>query len=191
MMLLALVLLCATSTTAREPKFCHDRDCPQFTGYEVRHYLPSQWIGTTVGYHLSYAHASYEGFEKIFRYILGNNSDGMRIPMTVPVACKIVPLGDGVSNFTILFFVPYLYQSHLPKPIDRTIFFTDLPAMKMYVRSFGGSITNKRLEKNLQKLKREIRKDKLRYVEEYYFAAAYNDPYTVTDRRNEVWLRAK
>lgn len=188
--LLALVLLYVASTTAHEPKFCQDKDCPEFTGYEVRHYLPSKWIGTTVK-SLSYVHASYVGFEKLFRYILGNNSYGMMIPMTVPVASKIFPLGDGISNYTTLFFVPFLYQSRLPMPIDRSIVFTDLPAMKVYVKSFGGFTTNKLLRKNLRKLKEEIRKDKLDYVEKYYFAATYSDPYTSTNRRNEVWLMAK
>ena len=139
---LALVLLYATSITAGKPKICHNLDCPKFTGYEVRHYLPSKWIGTTV-MSLSYTHASYEGFEKLFRYILGDNNDRMTIPMTVPVASKIVPLGDGESNFTTLFFVPFLYQSYLPTPTDHTLVFTDLPAMKVYVKSFGGLITNR------------------------------------------------
>ena len=106
---LVLVLLnvaIATPYKTSEPKFCHDLDCPKFTGYEVRHYLPSKWVGTTAT-STSYSTATSEGFEKLFKYILAANNDSIKIPMAAPVASKIVPLSGKESNYTTLFFVPF------------------------------------------------------------------------------------
>ena len=193
---LAFLLLCATSAASyrasilREPKFCHDLDCPKFSGYEVRHYLPSKWVGTTVT-STSYTTATGEGFEKLFRYISGANKDGIKIPMAAPVASKIVPLSGEESNYTTLFFVPFDYQENTPIPTDPTLAIINLPALKVYVKSFGGFITDELLKKKLKKLKEDLGKDGLGYVSEYYFAAAYDSPFRIINRHNEVWLKAK
>ena len=194
--LVVLVLLYATSAASysdsvlHEPKFCHYLDCPKFSGYEVRHYLPSKWVGTTVT-STSYTTATGEGFEKLFRYISGANKDGIKIPMAAPVASKIVPLSGEESNYTTLFFVPFDYQENTPIPTDPTLAIINLPALKVYVKSFGGFITDELLNKKLKKLKEDLGKDGLGYVSEYYFAAAYDSPFRIIDRHNEVWLKAK
>ena len=194
MSVLAFILLFAASSykaSASEPSFCHDLDCPKFNGYEVRHYLASKWVGTTVT-SASYSAATAKGFEKLFQYISGDNSDDVKIPMAAPVASKVVPLSGGERfNFTTLFFVPFSYQSDTPVPTDHALSITNLPAMKVYVKSFGGFITNELLTTNLKDLKEQLAKDKLGYVKEYYFAADYDSPFKLTNRHNEVWLKAK
>jgi hypothetical protein len=97
------------------PWFCHGLDCPPFAverrgdGYDVRVYPAGlRWTSTTVS-GSSYDDATATGFERLFRYISGENEGNEKIPMTAPVRVAVAP-GDGPfcdSNFTVSFFVPF------------------------------------------------------------------------------------
>lgn len=56
-------------------------------------------------------------------------------------------------------------------------------------RSFGGKPTAEDYMNELQTLADQIG-DSARYENAYYFFAGYDSPYKVSDRHNEVWLKA-
>ena len=156
-------------------------------GYETRQYSPSKWVGTT-STGTSYSVEVGKTFRKLFAYIEGANREGTKVPMAVPVASKIVPLGTGQSNFTTLFFVPFDYQASTPIPTDPTVAIVELPAITAYVKSFGGFMHDEQVKENIEKLRLGLDKDGLTYITDFYFVADYDSPYRLIDRHNEVWL---
>ena len=196
--LLSLFLLSLAASIRRdEPSFCHDLDCPKYTlvdkknGYEIRKYEPSKWVGTTIS-SMNYSSAVYTGFNRLFQYISGANTAKEKIPMAAPVATKIVP-GQGPaceSNFTVLFFTPFAYQANTPAPINPQLAIVNLPAITAYVASFGGWEGDTELEKYSSELAAQLIKDKVDFVQDYYFTAGYDPPYRIIGRHNEVWFLA-
>ncbi|XP_003383651.1 PREDICTED: heme-binding protein 1-like [Amphimedon queenslandica] len=191
--LAALITLSLAASIRDEPSFCHGLDCPKYTvtrkidDYEERQYEPSKWVGTTITSD-SYSQATEEGFKKLFDYIEGANKDGIKIPMASPVAVKIVPLPQGQSNYTVLFFVPFAYQSNTSIPTDPTLSIASLPALTAYVGQFGGYMSDKVEQEETTKLKNAMTKYGVQFVQQYSFAAGYDPPFRVIGRHNEVWL---
>jgi len=182
---------------SEEPWFCHDLNCPNYTvsarrdGYEVRDYDASKWVGTNV-ISTSWQNASQIGFMRLFDYISGENSAKEKIPMTAPVATKIVP-GQGPtcgSNFTIFFFIPFKYQASTPAPTNPDVGLFDLPKLTAYVIQYSGFASDETVTQYASKLADALDKDKTNYVTDYYFCASYDPPYRIIDRHNEVWFLA-
>lgn len=189
----------STRTKSDGPKFCNGLDCPRFTvlaekeGYEVRKYETSKWVGTTIT--SSDWHSSTQvGFDRLFKYISGENQGNIKVPMAAPVATKIQPgVGPGgVSNYTILFFVPFEYQSDTPVPTNPQLAIVTLPPITAYVSSFGGFESNADLEKYAERLSTDLQRDQAHFTTIPYFTAGYDSPYRFINRHNEVWfLQAK
>jgi len=187
----------AASIAQDEPVFCHDLDCPKYTlvakktGYEIRSYAPSKWVGTTLT-GSSYNKVVSDGFQLLFQYISGANSANEKIPMASPVATKIAPGPGsiGEKNFTVLFFTPFAYQANTPTPTDPRLALVSLPAITAYVASFGGFESDTDLEKQTSELVSNLDKDGVTYVKDSYFTAGYDPPFRVIGRHNEVWLLA-
>ena len=89
---------------------------------------------------MGYNKAAQDGFDLLFKYISEANSANEKIPMASPVATKIVPGpgSTGEKNFTVLFFTPFAYQANTPTPTDPRLALVSLPAITVYVASFGG-----------------------------------------------------
>ncbi|XP_071511020.1 heme-binding protein 2-like [Diadema antillarum] len=184
--------------TKARPAFCKGLDCPtfndQFVGkkYEERLYEAANWVGTEV-LDLSYERAVSQGFERNFHYISGNNTAGEKIPMTAPVAVRIIP-GQGPackSNFTIYFFIPHNMQSDPPQPTETDVFIQKFPRQSFYVRSFSGRAREEDWYKNADQLGEDLTLDNRTFEKSFYFTAGYDSPFTVLDRHNEVWFAAK
>ena len=195
---LATLIVCTFAIPARdrdEPGFCHDLDCPTYTtvskkdGYEVRKYDASRWVGTTITSRDDYKTAVNEGFDRLFDYISKGNKNNTAVPMATPVATKIEPGSNG-DNYTVLFFTPFAYKINTPVPNDTRLAIVDLPALTAYAISFPGYEGDNQLKEYLGKLKGDLQKDGMKYVEDYYFTAGYDPPYRFIGRHNEVWLAA-
>eukprot|EP00544_Gedaniella_sp_CCMP2646_P000026 CAMPEP_0202503894 /NCGR_PEP_ID=MMETSP1361-20130828/43078_1 /ASSEMBLY_ACC=CAM_ASM_000849 /TAXON_ID=210615 /ORGANISM="Staurosira complex sp., Strain CCMP2646" /LENGTH=87 /DNA_ID=CAMNT_0049137257 /DNA_START=114 /DNA_END=373 /DNA_ORIENTATION=- len=82
---------------AGSPPFCNNLDCPVYTvvtktaQYEIRKYAPSVWSSTNVTSVDSYNDATREGFQRLFKYISGANTNGTKVPMAAPVLVDVYP----------------------------------------------------------------------------------------------------
>ncbi len=187
----------ALPTLKDVPSFCDGLDCPKYTliavkkGYEIRKYEATKWVGTTVP-SMSFTTALHIAYGKIAAYISGANSANEKIPMATPIATKVVP-GQGPacnSNFTVLLFIPFAYQSKAPAPTDAQVALVDLPAVTAYVTSFGGWEADNELQEEASDLANTLIDDNVDYVKDFYLTASYDPPTKDTGRHNEVWFLA-
>ena len=198
---IVLSLICTVSLAVPivkyEPSFCDGLDCPKYSlvavkkGYEIRKYEATKWVGTTIP-SMSFTTALHIAYGKIAAYISGANSASEKIPMATPIATKVVP-GQGPacdSNFTVLLFIPFAYQSKAPAPTDPQVALVDLPAITAYVTSFGGWEADNELQQEASDLANTLIDDNLDYVKDFYLTASYDPPTKDTGRHNEVWFLA-
>lgn len=181
------------------PKFCHGIECPEFKtlektkGYEERQYFSKDWTSTTIT-DLDLDKATSTGFMRLFHYIQGENESSQKIDMTAPVITKIQP-GQGpvcAQNFTMSFYVPGAWQGKAPKPSSSDVFSQTLPAMTVYVKSFGGFMKEKTVVDKAAELAADLTKAGITdFHEDFYFSAGYDSPFHIVNRHNEIWFVKK
>jgi len=131
-------------------------------------------------------------FKKLFRYIIGVNSQQAEIKMTRPVT-TIRQKAKGSPNMEdeVMCFwsgTPWA-DKNLPEPVDKAIFIQNRPELDVFVRRFGGwAMSQKDWTDEKQKLMRSLGSRMKEVDTEYYATVGYNSPWTQENRRNEVWL---
>lgn len=150
-----------------------------FDGVELRAY-PARAVVTTV------APTQGEAFERLFRYIDGENVPNADIPMTAPVATtgEAVPttapvgVGDHDEGVRMSFYLPQGYAATTaPVPRDSDVVLASEPAGKLAVRGFVGPATPGRVERQQEALLRAVA-DRGLEVDGDPFVFRYSDPYT-------------
>jgi len=192
--MLALVGLAAARYVGDEPPFCRGLECPKFTvdlrtrDYEKRTYPVSKWVSTTI-IGVDYEAASSQGFDKLFKYISGQNSERKTISMTAPVINRVMP-GQGptcADNFTVSFMVPFELQDNPPMPTDTSVSLTSIPAHQAYVRSYPGFSNEQKFLAEASALAKALNGSQT-YDSSFYYTAGYDSPFTVLGRHNEIWF---
>lgn len=191
-------------TEGEKPWFCHDLDCPAYTSkknitvegvlapIELRAYPAAKWATTRVLDVDNYDKAVATGFWRLYKYISGENTAETKIEMTAPVIVR-VDVGAGPecdSGFTISFYVPVEHQAAPPEPTSELVAITELPAMKVYVRSFGGWAVGKRYVAEASSVTQALSDAGYAVDDSYYFTAGYDSPFRLLNRHNEVWIPA-
>ncbi|XP_022099504.1 heme-binding protein 2-like [Acanthaster planci] len=185
---------CVARHIAAEPAFCRELECPKFTtdyttkDYEKRTYPQSMWVSTTI-IGVDYQGASTQGFDKLFEYISGKNSEKKKIDMTAPVITRVMP-GQGptcADNFTVSFMVPFELQPNPPQPTDSSVIVSTLPAHQAYVRSYPGFSNEKKFLEEAEALAKALNSSQP-YQKSFYYTAGYDSPFTVLNRHNEIWF---
>jgi hypothetical protein len=185
------------------PAFYKGLEGPKFSvlkkgdGWELRRYDPASWVSTkreAMELDQAMGGGATGGFMKLFSYISGANAVSTKIDMTVPVLTKVEP-GQGPtcnSTFTVSFYNPCKYQGSTaaPKPSDPLSFINNMPAMDVYVTSFGGFANSQEYKQKAAELMQKLKAAKEPFNDKYWFTAGYDSPYTVTNRHNEVWVPA-
>jgi len=183
-----------------KPWFCHENDCPEYVvdkeeiskEYELRNYKESYWVSTIVS-GVDYDKATSMGFMTLFDYISGANEDEVKIPMTSPVRVVVTP-GAGPfceSNFTISFYAPYEQQkdpSTIPVPTAENTFIEKIKAMDYYVKDYGGFSNEKVMLDQAINFATDLANDGKEFVSTTFITAAYDPPFRLTDRHNEIWI---
>lgn len=200
LMLLGFAMMATVATEFAAPAFYKGLEGPKFTvtkkiaeNIELRSYEPSNWVSVKrEGMEVDQAMSG--SFMKLFNYISGANSANAKIEMTAPVLTKIEP-GQGPacnSAFTMSFYQPWKYQgaTAAPKPTDSSVLLSTMPAMDVYVLSFGGFATAADHKKQATQLMTKLDELKEPYNTQLWFTAGYDSPYTLANRRNEVWVVA-
>ena len=134
---------------------------------------------------------SRAAFYRLFDYIDGQNSEGMKIPMTAPVSRRIIA-GEGPnceSNFTMSFFIPSDLQENPPLPLDSTVYIEERAAFKVAAKRFGG-FPSSDIEFAIQaaELYELAFNEGLELTDVPLWTAGFDGPNVITNRRNEVWL---
>ncbi|XP_031696618.1 heme-binding protein 2, partial [Anarrhichthys ocellatus] len=156
--------------------------------YEVRHYSPTRWVSTDAEAYFMGVGAAM-AFRRLFQYITGANEGGFQMEMTAPVLVKI-PEETKMwepAVYTLNFPLPAAYQEKPPAPTSDKLYFTEMPEMDVYVRSYGGwmlSVTS-RLHAHL--LTKELKRVGASYNHSYHYGVGYDSPLKLLNRHNEVW----
>ncbi|XP_051240266.1 uncharacterized protein soul5l isoform X1 [Dicentrarchus labrax] len=159
--------------------------------YEVRHYSPTRWVSTDAEAYFMGVGAAM-AFRRLFQYITGANEGGIQMEMTAPVLVKI-PEETKMwepAVYTLNFPLPAAYQEKPPAPTNDKLYFTEMPEMDVYVRSYGGwmlSVTS-RLHAHL--LTKELERVRASYNHSYHYGVGYDSPLKLLNRHNEVWYVA-
>ncbi|XP_037103376.1 uncharacterized protein soul5l [Syngnathus acus] len=201
--ILAVLALVVTTEASVGPStndsFCTEsKECLEFElvcktdEYEVRHYSPTRWVSTDAEAYFMGVGAAM-AFRRLFQYITGANEAGVQMEMTAPVLVKI----PGETKmwepavYTLNFPLPQAYQDKPPAPTNDKLYFTEMPEMDVYVRSYGGwmlSVTS-RLHAHL--LTKELERVRASYNHTYHYGVGYDSPLKLLNRHNEVWYVSK
>uniref|UniRef100_A0A8C4NY61 Heme-binding protein 1 n=1 Tax=Dicentrarchus labrax TaxID=13489 RepID=A0A8C4NY61_DICLA len=193
---LSLLSLCHRPST--NTSFCTEsKECLEYElvcktdEYEVRHYSPTRWVSTDAEAYFMGVGAAM-AFRRLFQYITGANEGGIQMEMTAPVLVKI-PEETKMwepAVYTLNFPLPAAYQEKPPAPTNDKLYFTEMPEMDVYVRSYGGwmlSVTS-RLHAHL--LTKELERVRASYNHSYHYGVGYDSPLKLLNRHNEVWYVA-
>ncbi len=164
---------------------------------EIRLYKPVLAAQTVVAG--EYKIAADKAFMRLFRYITGNNKKQQKVAMTAPVfqeqqseeitmTTPVIQEKTG-QNWLMSFVLPAQYSlSTAPSPLDPEVILKELPAKKVAVIRYSGSLSEQAIEKNALELKNWLLENGYKSISSVR-SAAYDPPWTVPFlRRNEVHI---
>ncbi|XP_035038261.2 DNA-directed RNA polymerase II subunit rpb1 [Hippoglossus stenolepis] len=179
--------------------FCTEsKECLQFElvcktdEYEVRHYSPTRWVSTDAEAYFMGVGAAM-AFRRLFQYITGANDGGVQMDMTAPVLVKI-PEETRMwepAIYTLNFPLPAAYQDKPPAPTCDKLYFTEMPEMDVYVRSYGGWMLSVTSRLHSHMLTKELQRVRASYNHSYHYGVGYDSPLKLLNRHNEVWYVAE
>ena len=196
--ILTLLLLSNYLMAVDEPEF---NSTFKDDNLEIREYAPK--ILAQVSVLGDFNEATSKGFKLLADFIFGNNIsiDGSsKIDMTAPVVVEPVSeiinmtapvITEGINNeWVVSFVMPKEYSlSTLPKPNNKNITITRLPAEKYAVIVFSGLVRKSNYDEQVKLLKKFILKKNLKTIGLIQIAR-YNPPWTLPFfRRNELMIR--
>jgi len=194
-LLLVLTADARVGPSSEQPELCTEtRECLLYdvvcktATYEVRHYSAVKWVSTDEAGFLMEA-PLVRAFRRLFKYIDGGNEQGAKVEMTSPVVLKEDQAGTWASNvYTMSFLLPSEHQQKAPTPTDAQVYFTDMPEMKVYVRSYGGWMGSWWTWINTYYLKRDLKAAGAQYDGAFAYGVGYDSPMKMLNRHNEVWF---
>jgi hypothetical protein len=164
---------------------------------EIRLYTPLLTAQTDVAG--DYKNAANKAFNRLFLYITGNNKKQQKIAMTAPVfqeqqseeiTMTTPVLQEKTGQIWLMSFVlPGQYSlSTAPIPLDPEVRLKELPAKKIAVIRYSGSLSEQAIEINTLELKNWLLENGYKSISNAR-SAAYDPPWTLPFlRRNEVHI---
>jgi hypothetical protein len=168
---------------------------------EIRHYKELVLVSTSMGNEMD---DNSGAFNKLFRYISGDNTDANKIDMTAPVlmdsaesegqkiamtAPVIMEQDDSAKGWTMSFVLPkqFTYDT-APRPTNPDVRLERITNLKAAAITFNGRLNTKNVNKHRRQLEEWIASND--YVAKGpYKTAGYNPPWTLPSmRRNEVLI---
>lgn len=165
--------------------------------FELRDYAPHILAETTVDGSLEAA--SSKAFNRLFRYISGNNKARSKVAMTSPVSqspapekiAMTAPVGQRVvgDKWAVSFMMPASYSMEtLPTPNDPTVVLREVPARRMAVVRYSGLWSEASYKQHKLELETWIKKNAFTVAGEPAWAR-YDPPFTPWFmRRNEILI---
>jgi len=161
-----------------------------FDGYEEREYPSQKWACTARTYDLEEADtASRAMFMTLFGYISGKgNTQGIKIPMTVPVVTEHTPLLDGniVTGRTskMCFFIGQAHQASPPEPEAPVT--VETRSMTVFVETYSGYMKDCDWAKKVGSFAKKLRGQ---VDTTSYLTVGYDSPWRFWNRKNEAMLK--
>jgi hypothetical protein len=164
---------------------------------QIRHYSALLIAETTIVD--DYKNASNQGFQRLAGYIFGNNQKQQSLVMTAPVIqerqaetlAMTAPVLQQKSGtvWLMAFVLPTGYSvSTAPIPNDKAITIKELPAKKVAVIRYTGSLCESGIEKNADTLINWLNQHDIKMLSPAR-SAAYDPPWTLPFLRlNEVHI---
>lgn len=127
------------------------------------------------------------GFGEVFDYIQGNNAQGKKIAMTVPVINEMSP-----SKMTTAFVMPKAYAlTDLPEPGGRRLKLKEVPKRQVAAITFSGNVSTMRIQEKKNEL--------LDWIDTKGWVgigsielARYNPPFIPGFlKKNELWIEVR
>jgi len=162
---------------------------------EIRKYPATKWVCTKEK-DVAEQLLTHSGtmFNRLFRYISGDNERQQKIAMTSPVTYDYNNLSGGKikhdSNCEIemRFYVPKEFQNNTPKPTGNATIIEN-PEMTVACIKFGGYASFNDYMKNRDILIQELGEEAKQYDCNNIMTAGYDPPFKPINRCNEVWLK--
>jgi DNA gyrase inhibitor GyrI len=166
---------------------------------EIRHYEELLLVSTPMKGDLD----KNEGaFNKLFRYISGENKAATKVEMTAPVlinpedsegqkiamtAPVFMNQDENAENWTMSFVLPSTFDYETaPRPTDSDVTLDKITDLTVAAIRFNGLLRNDNTQKHKSQLERWIADNGFRITGSYK-TAGYNPPWTLPNlRRNEV-----
>jgi len=165
--------------------------------FEIRDYAPHILAETVVDADME--NAGRKAFNRLFRYISGDNRSREKMAMTAPVSqeprgekiAMTAPVGQrGVGGrWAVSFMMPASYTLEtLPEPDDPEISLRQVPAQRMAAVRYSGFWSEKKYLRYRKKLEAWVQEEGLTIVGDPVWAR-YNPPFTPWFlRRNEILI---
>lgn len=166
----------------KEPDFAKIDDAGKL---EIRMYPAGTFVSTNIS--ADFENALEQGFERLFKYINGENATGEKIEMTSPVTSQ-----RNGQHYTISFFMPPERNvDNLPKPTNPELEIVTVAERTVAVMPFSGRYDTEHVKKAMAEFKELASQQQLRIHGKPVFAA-FDAPSTLPAiRHNEVWSELK
>ncbi len=143
--------------------------------YEIRYYEERLIVET------QYFNQN-NGFQKLFKYISGNNKQNQKIEMTTPVNVTEIQ-----NQFVMQFYLPESFQQNeIPLPSDKSLKISKIEPGYFAVIRYSGFASDKNFHKYREILKNKLKTDNITVIGAA-IKATYDGPFTLPNlRRNEA-----
>jgi hypothetical protein len=190
---IAAVLVTSTAMAIEEPRF---KVLEKDGSFELREY--SAYIVAETRVEAGFEDAGSLAFQRLFRYISGNNVAQQKIAMTAPVTqsgsekikmtAPVSQVADG-NAYLVAFSLPSTYTlATVPKPLDPTVRIRQVPAQLVACLRYSGRWTESNYRDHEVLLRERINSREL-IARGDPVLARYNPPFTPWFmRRNEVLI---
>ena len=164
---------------------------------QIRHY-PALVVAETEVM-ADYPESSNQAFRRLAGYIFGKNQKQQKISMTAPViqqqpaetlamTTPVLQQRSG-SVWKMVFVLPKDYSlATAPVPLDKAVVIKEMPAQKVAVIRYSGSLTEQGIDKKSEELTKWLSQQGYKAIS-IPRSAAYDPPWTLPLlRRNEVHI---
>ena len=190
---IAAMLVTSTAMAIEEPRF---KVLEKDGSFELREY--SAYVVAETRVEAGFEDAGSLAFQRLFRYISGNNVAQQKIAMTAPVTqsgsekikmtAPVSQVADG-NAYLVAFSLPSTYTlATAPKPLDPTVRIRQVPAQLIACWRYSGRWTESNYRDHEMLLRERINSREL-IARGDPVLARYNPPFTPWFmRRNEVLI---
>ena len=169
---LIICLFMLNNTMAEEVfyKVIHTYDNFEIRYYDERIVVQTNYLQTS------------SGFQKLFKYISGENQNSEKIEMTTPVTVT-----QNNNDMVMQFYLPSRFDfKSAPLPVDNSVEISKIDNGYFAVIRYSGFASDKNFHKHAKILKSKLIENKISFKESP-IKATYNGPFTLPQmRRNEA-----